>query len=115
MNQKQFKHAISREDEEKQPLRVNPDLYEQAKGMMTQEQIDDYKKMGEEMYATVDFNNSEILNNPPDPLVESVAYILDGLRSGLHPSYLSEVEVNMMEEWDGKEWYKKFGWDSMEL
>lgn len=115
MKRTAFEKAISRDyDDEEKVLRVNPEIYEQAKGMMTQEQIDEYKQMGEEMYNTIDFSTSEVLNNPSDPLLESVAYISEGIKSGMHPSFLDEDELKVMCEWSGDKWYEKFGYDSLD-
>jgi hypothetical protein len=112
--QREFEKAIARDESATDLVqRMNPDLYNQAKGMMTPEQIEEYKKMGEKMYNTVDFGASEILNNPDDPLAESVAYISEAIKSGLHPSFLDENEVKVMEDACGEEWYKHFGWDSL--
>ena len=62
--------------------RMNPDLYKQAKDMFTPEQRKNYKKMGENFYGGVDFVSSTITSNP-DLLVESAAYIIEGLKSGM--------------------------------
>jgi hypothetical protein len=100
---------------EKEVDRVNPEIYNMIKDSLTPEQIKMYKEYGENMYNTVDFNTSDILNNEGDPLSESVAYISEGIKSGLHPSFLDEDEIKVMVEWSGEEWYKKFGYDTLEL
>jgi hypothetical protein len=98
-----------------QQKRVNPEVYEQAKQFLTQEQMDEYKKAGEKMYNSVDFTTSEVLNNPEEPLVESIAYITEAVKSGLHPCYLQEVEKQIMEKYYGETWYKQFNYESLEL
>ncbi len=92
----------------------NPDIREQLKHLLTPEQIENYKKMGEEMYNTVDFTTNEIIGSN-DPLVETVAYISEAIKSGLHPSYITADESKIMEEWGGRQWYKKFGYDKLDF
>lgn len=94
--------------------RVNPHLYELAKNSMSKEELEYYEKIGKEMYESIDYENSTVLNQPDEPLIESVAYIKEAVKSGLHPSYLTEDERKVMEEWKGPEWYTYFGYDSIE-
>ena len=96
-----------------QIARVNPDLYQQASGSMTPEQIAEYKRMGDDMYNTVDFETSTILTNEDTPMIDAIAYTSEALKSGLHPSFLTADELRIMEEYKGKEWYKAFGYDSL--
>ena len=86
----------------------NNSLVTNALKALSPEQLEQYKKIGEEMYNTVNFEDSKILNNLPPPLAESLAYIKEGLKSGLQPCDLSEGEINILEEGYGKEWYKHF-------
>jgi len=95
--------------------RVNQDLYEQVKGMMSPEQIQEYKEMGEKMYNSIDFNTSQILEGQNDPLFESIAYISEAIKSGMHPSFLDDDERKVLEEGYGKEWYTKFGYESLDI
>lgn len=84
----------------------NP-MVNSAKASMTPEQIEEYKIKGEAMYNTVDFESNGIIGNE-DPLLEFVAYIKEGLKSGLHPSCLSVDECTAMENMYGKEWEKEW-------
>ena len=59
------------------------------------------------MYNTIDFETNEIFADG-DPVEAFVAYIQTGLRSGLHPSYLTEDERAAMESVHGKDWEKKW-------
>ena len=86
----------------------NNSLVTNALKALTPEQRDYYKKLGEEMYGSVNFEDNKILNNLPPPLQESCAYIEEGIKSGLLPSDLDENEIIVLEEAYGKEWYKYF-------
>lgn len=97
----------------KQPARVNQELYDQAVLTMTPEQLAMYEEIGEKMYNTVDFNTSTVLDNPDDPLAESIAYVSEAVKAGLHPVYLTNEELKVMEEGMGADWFTKFGYDSI--
>ena len=75
---------------------------------MTPEQKEQYRKIGEEMYGKIDYSN--IKNDEPitDEIEEACAYIVEGLKSGLHYTYLEDDEKELMERVYGREWYKKW-------
>lgn len=86
-----------------------------AREAMTPEQIQNYKDIGEHMYNSVDFVTNEV-DQDVDPLTESLAYITNALESGLHPSFLEPVEKDMLRNfYNDDEWYKRFGFDSLEI
>jgi hypothetical protein len=89
---------------------INPDLRKQAEAMFTPEQIAEYEKKGEAMYGgSVDYNTSQIMNNDT-LLLESTAYILEALKSGLHADQLSPIEIKLMVDNYGDDWKTKFGY-----
>jgi hypothetical protein len=101
--------------EQNQPEKSNMDLFDNPminsiKKQMSPEQLENYKKIGEQMYNNVDFQNCQVLNNIPPPMVEALAYISEGLKSGLHPSYLDEDEIKVLKECYGEEWYTKWNY-----
>lgn len=83
----------------------NNPMVKNAKKAMTKEQIDEYKKIGEKMYNTIDFVNPLMEN---EPLINSIAYINEALKSGLHYTYLSDNEKLIMKEHYGKNWFEKY-------
>lgn len=91
-------------------------MVEQARASMTPEQLEEYKRAGEHMY---DFDYTQPLvpgqAQPQKFDAEAIAYVVEGLKSGLHPSYLSDDEQTLMESHYGKLWYKQFGFDSIEI
>jgi hypothetical protein len=46
---------------------------------------------------------------------EALAYVVESLKSGIHPAYLSEDEKAMMVAGYGEYWFKKFGYPSDNL
>lgn len=67
-----------------------------------------YKQSGEYMYS-YDYENS---GNPDKKIFESVAYIVEGLKSGLRPSQLDHSETTLIRSVYGDKWYEKYGYTS---
>lgn len=108
-----------KEEKKKQAQRVY-DLFDNpmtraALASMTPEQIEHYKKIGEHMYGSIDFEKSEVLNNAPPFLSESLAYITEGIKAGLHISELNKDERKVLEECYGEEWWTHFGYTKEDL
>lgn len=82
--------------------RVNQALYDRVKKSLTDEQIKQYEKIGEEMYNTVDFNTGTILNQCDD--MESVACLIEAIKSGLHPDFMSDDEKIILKKHYGENW-----------
>jgi hypothetical protein len=91
----------------------NNEMVKKAKENMTPKQLEEYKKKGEEFFADVNFEDKN--GNTVPPVESACAYISEGLKAGMHPSYLDDDEKRVMVEMFGKEWYKKWGWDSLEF
>lgn len=88
----------------------NNPMVESALKAMSPEDLQRYREIGEKMYGTVNFEDSQILNNLPPPMYEAGAYISEQLKSGLHPSMMDDDEKRLMEELFGKEWYSRWGY-----
>lgn len=93
----------------------NNPLVNNALKALTPEQLKDYKKLGESLYGNIDFEDSKIINNMPPPMAESVAYIEEGIKSGLLPEDLTEDEVTLLEQAYGEKWYIKYGFKKEEV
>lgn len=93
----------------------NNPMVESALKAMSPEDLHRYREIGEKMYGTVNFEDSQIINNVPPPMYEAGAYISEQLKSGLHPSMMDDDEKRLMEELFGKEWYTKWGYVEADL
>lgn len=82
---------------------------------MSPEQIDEYKRFGESLYGSINFEDSTVLNNMPPPMAEAVAYIEEGIKAGLLPEDITEDEVSLLCEAYGEDWYKKYGFEKHEI
>jgi hypothetical protein len=91
------------------------DMVNAAKKSMSKEELLRYEKIGESMFKDIDFETSAISNNKDPLLSDAVAYIIEGLKSGLHPSMLDSDELNVLENYYGKEWYESWGYKKEDL
>lgn len=82
-----------------------------AAASLSQEDKDRYKNIGKEMYNNIDYEKGII--NPEQN--SNIAYVKCQLDSGMHPSYLEEGEVYVMEQYLGKEWYTQWGYVAEDL
>ena len=79
-----------------------------AKSNMSKEQLEQYKTIGDQMNGSINYLTGE--SNPipiPEPVKESVSYILSGLKSGLDVEDLDEDEIKTLETFIGKDWQSK--------
>lgn len=103
---------------ERETLWNNP-MVTAAKNAMSPEDIEKYNKLGESMFKDIDFVKAEVAGESsgsfPEYVKDAIAYIYESLKSGLHPSMLSKEEITVLENFDGEEWYKKWGYEKGDL
>lgn len=80
---------------------------------MSDEQIEDLKTLGEKFHESFDVTKGMTTNLNDINMEEALAYVVESLKSGIHPSFLTEDELALLGAAYGEEWYKKFGYDSM--
>jgi hypothetical protein len=73
-----------------------------------------YAKIGEEMYNSINFENinsqgSLATQNADEIEMENASEIKLMLRSGMHISYLTRQEKDIMKNVFGNKWYEEFG------
>lgn len=81
-----------------------------AMSALSKEDLERYKEIGKQLYDGIDFEDSRILNNMPPPMAEAVAYVLESIKSGMHPSMLAENEKELLKDAYGEKWYEKYGY-----
>jgi len=82
---------------------------------LTPAQREQYRQMGEYMYGDLKFEDKINMNKVAPPMEEAAVYIAEGLKSGLHPSYLDENEVAVLQEVYGEDWYTNWGYTKEDL
>ena len=93
----------------------NDPTLKKARESLSAEDQEKYKKMGEHMFNNINFANPELSDNFTPPMEEACAYVIQGLESGLHPSYLDEDEKVLLETTYGEKWYEKWGYTKCDL
>jgi hypothetical protein len=93
----------------------NKKFIEAAMKSMSKEDIERYAKQGEAVFGNTDFEESKIIDASNFEIPESAAYIIEQIKSGLHPSYLSAPEKQVMTKFYGKKWYLKYGYRLRDL
>lgn len=94
----------------------NNPMIELARSAIPKEQLEKFERIGKEMYNNVDYETSTINGqNLPKTIAESVVYIMEGIKAGLHPSDLSDEEKFLLKEVYGEKWYERFGYVEKDL
>ena len=99
------------------PSLWNNEMVNSALKSMSPSDLEHYKKLGEGLYKDLNFetSNIETKENMPPFLADALAYIVESIKSGLHPSMLDEDEKKVLTEVYGKEWYKKWDYTEADL
>jgi len=96
---------------------IAENMYEQMKNSFL-DKLDDkekekYQKFGEKFYNSFNVETGHPYDTSTINLEESLAYVVESLKSGLHPKCLTEDEVMLVRAGYGDEWYKHWGYDSI--
>lgn len=87
----------------------NNPMVNNALKAMSKEDLEKYKKIGEKLYGNINFQDSTVVNQLITPVEEAVAYVEEGLKSGLLPEDLEENEVILLHKTYGDKWYERYG------
>lgn len=99
------------EEKKEDTLWDNP-MVRSAMKSMTIEQRKEYETIGKKMYGDINFNN---VSNPEEKIEDVKDYLCELLKSGLHPSDMTENEQFIMASEFGQDWYKKWGYTQGDL
>ena len=80
----------------------NP-MVDKARETMTPEELEKLKREGENMFS-IDYENERMI-----AINEIHEQLKIMLRSGIHPSFLTEEEKSIFVAKEGKEWYENYG------
>ena len=104
-----------RSDDERQKQLFDSIRKNVEKGMSA-EQIENMKVLGEKFHESFDVAQGTIHTNPNEiNMEEALAYVVESLKSGVHPAYLNDDEKAILMAGYGEEWYKKWGYTSDKL
>jgi len=77
---------------------------------LSEEDRERYARFGEKFYSSFDVETGTAKDLSTISMEESLAYVTESLKSGLHPSYLTEDEIMILRAGYGDEWYKKWSY-----
>ena len=86
--------------------------------MLPEEERLKFQKIGEKLYSSFDAHKGDVLpGNDANSikLEEALAYVVESLKSGLHPKHLTYDEIHLLRSGFGEEWFKKWGWEASDL
>ena len=91
----------------------NP-MVNEARAALSDEQKERYAAIGEEMYSSIDFE-AAAPNQMPAPMAQALAYVVENIRCGLHPTDLDENEKALLADKFGEKWWEHFGYTEADL
>jgi hypothetical protein len=93
---------------DKMDLFSNP-MVESAKRAMTDEQKEEYKKIGEYLYNSTDYKTLEVGSKVQEAKTEDILiYATAMLKSGGDPFDLTQRELEELRNIYGEKWYERF-------
>lgn len=94
----------------------NNPMVESAKKSMTPEQIEEYKRIGNYMYNSVDYKNTvDSIDIKESNEEDLLIYAMEALKAGGDPKDLTEQELQVLNRIYGERWYEMFGLEEHEV
>jgi len=86
---------------------------------VSDEEKERYMKFGEKFYNSFDVNTGNPVieqdNKIEICMEESLAYVVESLKSGLHPKHLTEDEIAILRAGYGDHWFQKWGYEKKDV
>ena len=86
--------------------------------LLSEEELNKFQRLGEKLYNSFDIQKGELIQENDDKsiqLEEALAYVVESMKSGLHPRYLTEDEVFLLKAAYGNQWYEKWNYTKEDL
>ena len=80
-----------------------------------EEEKEKFRKLGEKFHSSFDVGKAAPVDLSVINMEESLAYVVEQLKSGLHPSFLTEDEKAIVEAGYGPEWYTNWDYTKEDL
>lgn len=110
--------SVTADQSKSEKLKAIQDYNRYMQSLLPEDQKENFIRLGEKFYNSFDVYKGELLQPQDDKCIhleEALAYVVESLKSGLHPKHLSEDEVHLLKAGFGDEWYKKWGYDAEDL
>ena len=94
----------------------NNPMINAAKKALNPEQVEEYKRIGEYMYNSQNYQIAETGSKVTEPTEENLfLYAVEAMKSGLNPMDLSDGELRSLIRFYGERWYEKFDYTENEV
>ena len=101
--------------------KYNNDFLTNMKAMinknLTDEQKKGYERLAEKFHQSFDVENQQQRDHNVQEIAleECLAYLVESLKSGLHPKHMTKMERDLVKSHFKDEWYTYFGYDRGDL
>lgn len=99
-------------EENKLSMEIFNNMRQKFLDNLPDEEREAYQKFGEKFHSSFDVNSGSSVNLSEINMEEALAYVVQGLESGLHPKYITEDEDALLTAAYGEEWYTKWNYKS---
>jgi hypothetical protein len=99
-------------EENKLSMEIFNNMRQKFLDNLPDEEREAYQKFGEKFHSSFDVNSGSSVNLSEINMEEALAYVVQGLESGLHPKYITEDEDALLIAAYGEEWYKKWNYET---
>jgi len=105
------------EEEERVQRAFFQSMQSQIGPQVPEEQRENLQKLGEKLHQSYDTTHDILSNTSTQDifLEESLAYVSENVKAGLHPRYLNPEDVDLLRAGYGEEWYTHFGYTKEDL
>ena len=104
-------------DEQRMQKQFFEQIRKSALSGMSAEHVDQLKRLGEKFHQSFDVDAQRSRHTSANEifLEESLAYVVESVKSGLHPKFLSDDECHLLEAGYGPTWWEEFGYAAAEV
>ncbi|NDE17421.1 hypothetical protein EBZ80_21065 [bacterium] len=105
------------EEEAEMQTRFFEQIRQSAMNSIPPEHIEHLKKFGDKFHRSFDVEAQQSRHTSANEIVleESLAYVAECVKAGLHPRYLTEDEKHLLQAGFGDEWWTHFGYTESDL
>lgn len=105
-------------DEKEERIESIRKFNQYMQSLLSEDELEKFQKLGEKLYNSFDVYKGELIQENNDKSVqleEALAYVVESMKSGLHPKYLTEDEIFLLKAAYGDNWYEKWNYTKEEL
>lgn len=111
-----MQHPLQNKDtEEQRQVALFDAIRKNIERSMDEEQLRDLKRLGEKFHESFDVARGTTTDTSTINMEEALAYVVESLKSGIHPTFLDENETALLVAGYGEDWYKNWGYSDEDM